>query len=558
MEIKELIKRLKGDQNILPYTSVWQGIFLRLNIYISGIKPNYCINKDENYQYPSQREIEGNEKYTPIFDNEIFCRYPHDSHSQLNFRKSIAHVDDMKSLCDKFFQQSKSILFQGNNFTVSTNDKILSDWLATVRIAGFGFDEWVKNVLYHMMINDPNALCCILESHMDAFTEGEKAIPMPHIFPSELIKYLDNYNAVVPGYALDRNTQYRLDGDGELLGVEYNHRIGELPVFQLGGKYISPFIWHSFIQSFVGIANSYLQEKSDVAIAKKTLAPRLQIIQSDCSECNGSGHVDRVEGREACKLCRGKGKISINLGDIVSIPETRALLDDGKIAQLDRFKYTTPDPKYIELLNNDADTEFMRAEKSLFIHRKETAASESSNNLDKQFEEKKIFFQSIADRLHYTIDKIIYFVSMYLNYNAGNPKPSFYEVVRPMDFDLTSADDALVQYANEKKNLLPTFVTNSSELNYIRKVYGENSPVLKKVEFLQLYDPLYGKGSEYVSSLQGIDPMDITTHNYLSSLLALHINDITVDAYMVEPHRKTWDKLYPLIVQKNGNVPTLL
>lgn len=558
MNITELLTQLKSENISHPYRKIWWDIFLRLSIYIKGIKPNYDIVNDDNYRNSSYRRIDENEPYTEIFNNEIFCRYPHDSSAQLNFRKSIAHIDDMKSLCDKFFEQSKSIIFQGNNFTVNTEDAVLKEWIDKVRIDGFDFYEWVKNALYTKLFNDPNAIVCVMEAHKELLLPSERAMPMPVIVESSEIRYYDDFFLVVKGYAFDKLSQFILDKDQFITGRIYPHSMNELPCLQLGGKYVSRKVWHSFIQSFVGIANSYIQEKSDVSIAKKTLAPRLQIISTMCPQCNGSGSIDTEEGKKSCTSCAGKGKISINLGDIVDVPETTAVMDDGRLANIDRFKYTTPDPKYIELLNADANTEFTRAEKALFIYRKETSASESANNLDKQFEEKKIFFQSISERLYYVIYEVVRFASMYLNYNNGNPKPSVFTIDKPIDFDLNTASDVLLQYENETKNKLPLTITNLTELNYVKKVFGDNSMMFKKMEFLQLYDPLYGKGSEYVSTTQGISEMAIATHNYLANKLELYIIEITQDVYLKQPHAKTWEALKPEIESEISNLPTLM
>ncbi len=547
MNLLDIIQAVRNKTYTLPYSIVWRGIYLRLSLYINGIKPNYWIRQDDFYRYPKRREDPIAVPYEEIYQNDIFSRYPHDSISQLEFRKSIAAVDDMKSICDKFFEQSKSIIFQGNNFTVNTDDIKLKEWIDNVKIDGFEFYEWVKNVLYNRMFVDPNAWLCVIEDHKAELLPSEYAMPKPYIVGNENVYYAGYGHFVSDTYAIDVMQQILHDKFDPATFITYPHSMNELPCMQLGGKYLRPFVWNSFIQSFVGIANTYIQEKSDSVIAKKTLAPRLQLIESQCEDCNSKGTLDTVEGPVPCKACKGTGKrIVMNLGDIVAIPEAKAVLDE-KLAQLDRFKYVTPDPAYINLLTTDADKEFTRAEKALFLFRKETAASESANNLDKQFEEKKIFFQAVSERLYHLMYQTLTWVSMYLNYNNGNPKPSVFTIDKPISFDLASAEDLMLQFEAERKNGLPNVITNNSQLNYLKKVEGDNSIILKKVKFLQLYDTLYGVSN---IPLQGYDPLTVITHNYLAQLLELYIIKVGEARFLDDTYETTYNALLPELEKK--------
>lgn len=546
MNLIDIIELVRTKKYTLPYVEIWRGIYLRLSLYINGVKPNYIIEKDEYYKYPSRRLDPIAEPYDPIFDTEVFSRYPHDSLAQLNFRKSIAAVDDMKSICDKFIEQSTSIIFQGNNFTVNTEDKLLREWIDNVRIDGFEFYEWVKKVLFPKMFVDPNAWLCVVENHRQVLLPSEFAMPMPVIITSEKVYYSD-YNAfITDGFAMDTMQQILHTNFLPESFIQYQHNIGSLPCMQLGGKYLRPFVWYSFIQAFVGIANSYLQEKSDIVIAKKLLAPRLQVIESQCIPCNGQGKCDSEKGPVECSKCRGSGKISINLGEVVGIPEPKALLDD-KMVNLDRFKYTTPDTSYITMLKTDADTEHSRAEKSLFLFRKETAAAEAANNLDKQFEEKKIFFQGVSERLYYLMFETLTHVSKYLNYNNGTPKASVFTIDKPLHFDLASAEDLLLQYKSEKDNTMGSSFTNESEIAYLKKVEGDDTLVVKKLEFLQLFDPLYGVA---IIPMQGIQPIDIVIHNYLQYYLNLYIKNNGAAKFMTDDMQVTFDAILPQITAK--------
>jgi len=549
MDLIEIIKLVKNKSYVLPYSNVWLDIYLRLSLYINGIKPNYRIEKDQYYKFPSFRYEDIAIPYTRIYDTEVFSRYPHDSLPQLNFRKSIAAIDDMKSICDKFIEQSTSIIFQGNNFTVETEDQKLRMWIDMVRIDGFEFYEWVKKVLYPRMFVDPNAWLCVVENHRQELLPSEFAMPMPVIIGSDRIFYSDYYNLVTDGFAMDTMQQILHKNFEPETFISYQHRMNELPCFQLGGKYLRPFTWHSFIQSFVGIANSYIQEKSDSVIAKKLLAPRLQVIESQCQPCNGTGKCDTAEGQVKCDRCTGTGKISINLGEVVGIPEPKAILDD-KLVNLDRFKYTTPDTSYIEMLKKDADTEFMRAEKSLFVWRKETATSESAESFSKQFEEKKTFYQGVSERLYYLMYETLKYVSMYLNYNNGTPSAALFTIDKPIHFDLSSAEDLLLQYEAEKKNKMGTVFTNESELSYIKKVEGDDALVVKKLEFLQLYDPLYGTTDVI---LAGYQPLDVAIHNYLQYFLNLYIKKTGSVKFLEQDMEVTYNELLPLIIAK---IPT--
>lgn len=555
MTLLELLEQVREEKVTVPYKGVWYQTFLKLSLYIYGVKPNYKIIKDEYYRTDSQRNDPEAEAYTKIYDNDIFSRYPHDTSPQLNFRKSIAAVDDMKSLTDKFFEQSTSIIFQGNNFKVETTDPKLMKWLETVRVEGFSFNEWVKKVLYPRMMVDPNAWLAVLESHTEELLQSEPALPVPVITLSKDVSFISS------GATAVITNQFALDAQEQILHreykpesfVTYRHSIGEVPAMQLGGKHVKWLIWQSFIQSFVGIANSYLQEKSDVAISKKVLAPRLQIIESDCPACNGTGFEEREDGRVKCGECV-KGKITLNLGDVVGVPESRVTMDD-KVINLQRYQYNTPDATYIEVLSKDADKEFARAEKALCIYRKETAAVESGDNLSKQFEEKKIFFQDISERMYYLINETLKYVSMFLNYNNGNPKPAVFTVHKPIDFDLSTVDDLITQYKAEKSNGMPSMVINSTERNYVKKAFGDNNLILRKVDFLQLYDPFYGVD---ISNRGAVDPFDVFTHNYLAYFLELYIRKVTPEVFMTTPFDKVWEALKVDIQTKADAMPSIL
>lgn len=549
MTIREAIIAFSKKEISQPYKTVWRGIFLRLSLYLHGKKPNYTIKKDEVYTQDSHRNEEELEPYTKIYKDEVLSRYPYDSENMINFRLSVVAVDDMQSLTSKFIEQSRSIIFQGNNFFITTEDQDLKKWIEDFKMDGFGFYEWVRNVLYQKIFEDPNAFLCVVEGHAEQFGANEKAFPVPVIITSDQVWFTTSEVFMGGRYAIDKTTQTQIKIKPHIDDViieetkqTYQHSLGSIPAVQLGGKFVSDKIWHSFIQPFVGIANTYLQEKSDIVVSKKVLAPRLQVISADCAFCLGTGKCDTTAGRVMCSTCKGKGRISLNLGAVVDVPENKAVMDE-KLANLDRFKYSTPDTSYIEMLSKHADQEFMRAEKSLFIFRKETAASESSNNLDKQFEEKKIFFQSISERMFFLVDTLIKYVSMYLNYNNGNPKASEYRVAKPIDFDLASASELLLQYTEEQKAELPAPILKRTEKDYIKKIYGDDGLMYKKIDFLQLYDPLYGKSQDIIDLSSGISPLDKAVHLYLDHELELYIRDVTAEVFLRDAMQKTYETL---------------
>lgn len=214
------------------------------------------------------------------------------------------------------------------------------------------FENWFWKVCWPNMFKDPDGVICVLPLPKENYgNDTEYLKPFTYIYKScQVVDFKEGEYAVIEsdektivtngtkqeacgrvlifitenqitearqyGKLQDWTFEYSYPGAGES-GI-YDHNIGSLPVYQLGGllKEFKPGykLYESFISPCIPHWNEAVMDYSDHQVNKAIhLHPdKWSFATSQCPTCTGTGKING-EGKEklVCKSCQGLGKVQV-------------------------------------------------------------------------------------------------------------------------------------------------------------------------------------------------------------------------------------------------------
>lgn len=195
---------------------------------------------------------------------------------------------------------------------------------------------FVRETLLKMTFSDPNSVCVVFPENPLA-ENNEFYRPLPIIYRSEtVVDFVDDLYYTI--YIHNKKTNsgkimvvtdqsvrvYNVKGTTITSAVDYDHGLGVVPAFRLGGKVmgsLNPYYFHSFVSGIQPHWDKAITMISDAdGSIVNHLFPERWEWQSSCNKCNGKGKLDvnKYEVGEGeneahwvdCKTCLGTGYIT--------------------------------------------------------------------------------------------------------------------------------------------------------------------------------------------------------------------------------------------------------
>lgn len=483
---------------------------LAVQIHTTGARPAYMGStgwvEPETY----------NKKYEKLFKDRLLNRHPNENPSHYNWRLSI-YSPVAKEIYDKFLNLCQGSILQPNNYSVRTESEALN--------------TWVDNELGSLL---KDTLSFVLQNpygYLVAMTDGEYSsnelprVKLALVSPENVLMY--DKQSIAFKYSgktiyIDSEYQYTiLDGEA----IEAPHKMGIVPIV---------FYQNSFLQPYQFWADSLVRNMNDdEAMVKHYSYPIVQIVEQECNTCHGTCTMPNplydtlsnptVDPKCKCTVCDGRGTISRNPGDFVTISEETVARNGGQI--FDVAKFHTPDIGIPEYHLNRWKTFYEFCSNSLHL-KPITEGVQSGEGKKEDRKDQYYFLQSVSNYVFNLLADGLRFIGHYLS--NGKDVPIY--MVQPKQFDLMSDSDLVNEFA-----ILQGKTDDSqtlSELGYVvnQKVFRDDKTQLKINEVLYLADTLYGVSGNALKSklLSGVyTALDKVIHEKGYKILVNYAQEIT-------------------------------
>jgi hypothetical protein len=489
-----------------PNSKICEELAEKINIHAKGIIPEKLINK----RRPSESE------QVKDYRKEIYVSITKEA-----IGKVINSLSKIRRSQDWNIQHSKDVPKQINNY------ETLEYYCENNYPAFTSLTNWAFSELLTRSLIDANSICAVvLKSLPKDATEYIK--PEVEIFGSNQIlsyvpgEYYVLQSADVATYTSGNNRQY----DGKIYyiitdsliaryeeragkGLEqtliYEHNLGELPVFKVGGIYYdrknNDMIQESRIASMVPFLDEAAREYSDLQaeIVQHVHSEKYIYASSECPVCRGTSisHEKDAEGNfKKCPNCEGKGTIKS------VTPYGEYLIDVGKRG-IDA-QVPTPPVGYIQkntdiprLQDERIDKHIYKALSSVnmeFLAQTPLNQSGVAKEIDQ--DELNNFVNSVAEDIVRVLDNVYYFICQY-RYSLIVPDKEKRDAMLPIipvpeRFGLLNSSILMNEIQSARTSNVNPVILKNLEIEYLRKKYNANPEISYELECVFELDPFYG------------------------------------------------------------------
>lgn len=488
-----------------------------IKIHAEGARPQYYVNNllvtPETFK----------PKYRDLFATRLLNRHPNEAQGHYNWRLSV-YSPVSKELFDKFMHLCKGAILQPNNYTIQADDNTMA-WMMDETP-----HDTLEDILDFAMQNPKGYMAVIHEGEVEV---NEQAKPEIVCIEAEDVLMYD-YESFAFKYEgriffLNATTQYEIDLKKGTY-IEYVHNFGEMPVWDIENSYTQPFqFWSDLL-----VRNM----NDDEAVTKHYSYPKVQQVESSCPRCLGQKKItdpnctnmsDPMSCLIDCSDCNGRGYITNNPGDYITIAEETIIKNGGNMP--DYAKFITPDVGIPEFHMKRWQTFYERVEQSLYL-RQVTTGVQSGDAKKEDRKDQYFFLQSVSNFIFENYRKGLKYVQMYLN-PTGVPVPI--TIIMPKQFDLMSDSDLVNEMANLQAKT--DDAQTLGEINYMvnSKIFRDD-PLQKKIsDVLYFADVLYGISGDalrlkYISGIY--TDTDKIIHEKGYKILVNIAKDMTQDVFV--------------------------
>jgi len=377
-------------------------------------------------------------------------RRPNESMEVLTYRKKIfvpttkPYFNKVENTLQKIRRSSDwSIKYPDESFDRIIEGEKMDDYAEHNYPMFESITNWAFSLLLRNYLIDANALVMVAPIEIPT-VENEFLRPIVSIFNScEVLDYVpDDYavmenktgctyrtqNSVIRGksfWVVTTETIYRydqIDGRGNYaVAYEYDHNLGILPVFKMGGIVVDVYgletLYDSRICGVLPSFNEAIREYSDLqaAVVLSMFPERWEYTQNDCVKCKGTGR--RMDNQVtppcqvSCETCNGTGYIATG-------PYSKTLI---KPAAADQKDLPTPPIGYvagptdiIKLQQDSVKHHIYSALASInFEFLTDTPLNQSGTAKEVDKDELNSMVHSIAEDIVRIIDRVYWLIALY-------------------------------------------------------------------------------------------------------------------------------------------------
>lgn len=531
----------------------------------------YFSRKKEYYYAAKSRELEKDMRvhadglFTEKLINE---RRPNETIEVLAYRKSIfkpitmPYFDKIDSTLQKIRRSSDwSIKYPDVSFDKIVEGEKMNDYAEYHYPVFTSVTNWLFSLLLRNYLIDANAICLV--APIEYQTEGNVMLkPVATIFnSSEVVDFAEGDYVVlqnkVGAVYIERGrekqgesfyivtTQYisrhdQINDKKQFVeAFYYEHGLGELPAFKLGGIVMDVYGNHSLYKSRIsGIIPQFdeaLREYSDLQAAKVlTMFPReWEFSQNECLACKGTGtRIDNTQSPPCnveCKACEGKAYIAS--GPYSKLIVKPAAADQQQVPS-EVGGFIKRDTEIIKVQEDSCQDHIYYGLSAInfeFIAQTPLNQSGTAKEVDK--DELNNTVHAIAEDLVRILDTVYYLIALY-RYSVQYTPDQIYEMLPmiavPEKFDILSAKYFDEQLTSAIKNKLNPAILNAMEVSYATKAFNNDLQVAAHVGLILKLDPLAGITED--DKMSRLSNGGITKTDYIISSNINKFVDMAVEA----------------------------
>ena len=388
--------------------------------------------------------------------------------------------------------------------------------------------NWAFSVLLNKSLIDANAVCAVILRDLprredNTVKTNEYPKPEVEIFNSDQIcdfvpdEYCVLKSADVPVRVVNGQKVY----EGEIYYVltttqifkyeyvmgnirevfSYNHNIGELPVFKVGGiiyeEKNNDVIQKSRIASMIPFLNEAAREYSDLQaeIVQHAHSEKFVYSNTECPDCKGNGTI-RDENKKLikCEKCSGRGKLVVSqYGEYV--------IDTAKFGEVNvpnsPIGYVQKDTNMPKFMDDHVKGHIYKALSSVnmeFLAEKPLNQSGTAKEIDQ--DEINNFVNSVAEDIVMVLDKVYKFIADY-RYSVLIPDKTelakmLPKIPVPERFGLVGTSYLMEEIQKAKNSKTNPVLIKNMEIEFARKKYNASPEVADELETIFELDAFYG------------------------------------------------------------------
>jgi len=392
--------------------------------------------------------------------------------------------------------------------------------------------NWAFAVLLKKYLTDPNAVMFCHPKEVQ-IPENEYLKPVIQIIDAEhVLDYVYQDYAVLknpsgcmyvtakgafPGKSFyvvttERITRYdQTDGRGTMEPkVDYEHGLGELPVYKLGAVIADAtadrVLYESRISGIIPEFDEAIREYSDLQAAKvmHMYPERWEFSQHECTRCNGTGKINNPLWHVGCDAsidsqcgCDNKG---CKNGYVVAGPYSKIMVRPTNSVEgqgnvpMPPAGFIEKDVEIIKLQEESVASHITNGLASInfeFIASTPQAQSGVAKEVDK--DELNNTVHSIAEDLVRCMDWGYYMIALYrygMIYNKEDIKEMVPKIAVPEKYDILSSTHLEEQLKSLKESKANPVITNAVEVEFAGKAFNNDPAIRELVQLVLSLDPL--------------------------------------------------------------------
>lgn len=387
--------------------------------------------------------------------------------------------------------------------------------------------NWIFSVCLKEYLTDPNGVIFIMPLSAD-IADNEYVEPFTTVFNCCDVIYFDENGYCILNdpegtYYMNKKTQEKgkaffvvtdtyiqrvvqIDSKSNFdEDYIYEHGLGEMPVFRLGGIISESqgknYLYESRISGILPELNEAVREYSDLQAGKVTniYVERWEYTSHECTVCKGKGLVQNPLWSQGCgaEIAREIQCQFCSHGYVVAGPYSKVIVKPAEVGQqqvpLPPAGYIEKDVAIVELMDKSVADHIHRALSAInfqFLDQVPLNISGKGKEVDK--DELNNTVSAIAEDLIRIMDNC-YRLIAYYRYKASYTQDEINDMVPmipvPERFDLLSSDYMQTELKSAKDAKINPIITSAMEIDYAAKRFGTQKEIRESVALCAKLDP---------------------------------------------------------------------
>ena len=478
------------------------------------------------------------------------------------FLQKIQQADDFKIRFESDFKKTGIAERIANQSNPNTLEYYVKNLMPKVP----NLETWLFNVFLKTYLQDSNAIVAILPKLDDFIEEPEKTStldwsrPYPQTFESDDLIYEDEEWVIVEveeykdenkkewqqflaitkvGVFLFRQvSEYREPNPFKVFGIPFDFQY--LPVIKVGNIIYEEedghLVYDSVLAPCLPAWNEVLFRTDDLNImyAVHALPQKWALKLTPCKTCNGSGTIVNQKHEQAnCTQCNGTGRASSSPFGLmeINIDRISAINPNPIVPPVPPAGYIERPVDSVRLFQEDIIFKEYQGFKAIGLEILGQIPGNQSG-IAKEYDRKELntFCYSVCIHLARVYRLCCYHI-LYQRYNnlfasamMTDEKIQYTlpDITIPTDFDVLTAATISTMLSEARRNGYNPIIVHGIEMDYVEKLYGENSVQKTYLKIVNALDPLPFKTTDEKTILvqtNGCSKLDFVLSTNLPSIV---------------------------------------